>query len=183
MERKKILAEMDELLIKEEIMWKQRSCLDKMKWGDRNTKFFQQKATWRAKKNNISALKRSDGSLSHDVDEMKGITNSFFMNLYSCDKTVNPSYIISLVKPLVNDEMNEDLCKPFSEQEISDALFQIGPLKAPGPDGFPAGFFHRNWGLLKEDIVRAVQQFFISGCMPEGINNTTIVLIPKMKNP
>ena len=87
------------------------------------------------------------------------------------------------MKPLVNDEMNEDLCKPFSEQEISDALFQIGPLKAPGPDGFPAGFFHRNWGLLKEDIVRAVQQFFISGCMPEGINNTTIVLIPKMKNP
>ena len=77
MERKKILAEMDELLIKEEIMWKQRSCLDKMKWGDRNTKFFQRKATWRAKNNNISALKRIDGSLSHDVDEIKGITNSF----------------------------------------------------------------------------------------------------------
>ena len=37
-ERKKILKEMDELLLKEEIMWKQRSCLDKMRWGDRNTK-------------------------------------------------------------------------------------------------------------------------------------------------
>lgn len=29
----------------------------------------------------------------------------------------------------------------FSDQEISDGLFQIGPLKAPGPDGFPACFF------------------------------------------
>ena len=72
---------------------------------------------------------------------MKGITNSFFKNLYSVDDSVDPSHIISLVKPLVSDDMNDELCKPFSEQEISDALFQMGPLKAPGPDGFPARFF------------------------------------------
>ena len=137
------------LLIKEEIMWKQRSCLDKMKWGDRNTKFFHRKANWRAKKNNISAIRRSDGSLSHDMDEIKRITNYFFKNIYSCDSMVNPSHILSLVKPVVNDKMNEDLCKHSSEQEISDALFQIGPLKAPGPDGFPARFFPEELGFAQ----------------------------------
>ena len=50
LERKKILGEMDELLIREEILWKQRSRLDKIKGGDRNTKYFQRKASWRAKK-------------------------------------------------------------------------------------------------------------------------------------
>jgi hypothetical protein len=37
--------------------------------------------------------------------------------------------------------MNEDLCKDFTDEEIGDALFQVGPLKAPGPDGFLARFF------------------------------------------
>jgi hypothetical protein len=43
--------------------------------------------------------------------------------------------------------MNNDLCKELSEEEIGDALFQMGPLKAPGSDGFPARFFQRNWGF------------------------------------
>ena len=50
LERKKILGEMDELLIREEILWKQRSRLDKIKGGDRNKKYFQRKASRRAKK-------------------------------------------------------------------------------------------------------------------------------------
>ena len=62
LESKKIIREMDKLLLKEEIMWKQRPRMDKMKWGDHNTKFFHRKASWRAKKNNISALRKSDGS-------------------------------------------------------------------------------------------------------------------------
>lgn len=77
--------------------------------------------------------------------------------------------------------MNEALTKPFSAVEISDALFQIGPLKAPGPDGFPARFYQRNWEVLKEDVIRGVLSFFENGSMPEGINDTVIVLIDAAK--
>lgn len=56
--------------------------------------------------------------------------------------------------------MNELLCKPFTDVEISDALFQISPLKAPGPDGFPTRFFQRNWEVLRDEVIGVVRKFF-----------------------
>jgi hypothetical protein len=79
--------------------------------------------------------------------------------------------------------MNDGLCKQFSEEDISDALFQIGLLNAPGPDGFPAHFWQRNWGLFRDEVVRAVQTFFVTGVMPSEVNETSIVMIPKKKEP
>ena len=37
--------------------------------------------------------------------------------------------------------------------------------------------------MLKKDVIQAVKRFFSSGVMPEGVNDTTIVLIPKIANP
>jgi hypothetical protein len=67
--------------------------------------------------------------------------------------------------------------------EIYHALFQIGPLKAPGADGYLARFYQRHWGTLKTDVRRAIKEFFATGHMPEVVNETVIVLIPKKDNP
>lgn len=81
----------------------------------------------------------------------------------------------------MSEEDNVRLCAPFTDKEISDALFQIDPLKALGPNGLPARFFQRNWATLKDGVLAAVKDFFSHGC--EGVNTTTIVLIPKISNP
>jgi hypothetical protein len=57
------------------------------------------------------------------------------------------------------------------------------PNKAPGPDGFTAGFYQRHWGLLGDDVCRAVLAFLNGGSMPDVVNDTILVLIPKVKKP
>jgi hypothetical protein len=118
-----------------------------------------------------------------DKGEMENMVRQFFQELYTADSEVNPWEVLSLFEPVISDDMNLDLCKPFTDEKISDALFQIRPLKAPGPDGLLARFFQRNWALMKEDVVLAVKQFFQSGSMPEGVNETAIVLLPKKDEP
>lgn len=62
-------------------------------------------------------------------------------------------------------------------------MFMMQPSKAPSMDGFNAGFFQRHWETLKESIIVAVLGFLNGGDMLEEINQTLLVLIPKVANP
>lgn len=119
----------------------------------------------------------------HDQVGMTGMVNDYFRDLYERDQQVRPQEVTCLFESCITEDMNFNLCKPFMDEEIGNALFQIGPLKAPKPDGFPARFFQKNWGLIKEDVISAVKQFFEEGCMPEGVNDTAIVLILNVQHP
>ena len=52
---------MNELLYIEEMLWRQRSKIDQLKEGDRNTNFFQQKAGGELGKNKIKYLVNDEG--------------------------------------------------------------------------------------------------------------------------
>jgi hypothetical protein len=174
---------MQELLYREQMLWLQRSRVTWLKEGDRNTNFFHQKAIWRARKNKIKKLKDDDGIWQEVPSDMERMATSYFQELFTRDPSLNPDDLVAMTQPKVTEQMNEDLCKDFTDDEIGDALFQIGPLKAPGIDGFPARFYQRNWGTIKVEVINAVKLFFATGRMPEGVNNTAIVLIPKNDQP
>jgi hypothetical protein len=106
-----------------------------------------------------------------------------FEELYKLEHNARPELVLDLVDVKVTEAMNNSLCRDFSEKEICDAMFQMGPLKAPGPDGFPARFYQKHWGVVKEEVVVAIRRFFHDGVMPEGINDTAFVLIPKVNEP
>lgn len=55
--------------------------------------------------------------------------------------------ILPYVQAKVTDERNASLCRPFTEEGVEKSLFTMGPNKAPGPDGYTAGFFFRPTGI------------------------------------
>lgn len=73
--------------------------------------------------------------------------------------------------------------EPPNEFEIHEALFGMLPNSSPGPDGFPACFFQKNWSIVKNDIINTVKPFFQSDHMLTKLNQTFISLIPKVLHP
>lgn len=63
------------------------------------------------------------------------------------------------------------------------ALFGMSPLKAPGPNGLPAGFYQRACSTVGSNIINFAHNFFNSSCLPKGINETFLTLIPKVAHP
>ena len=84
---------------------------------------------------------------------------------------------------MVNEEANNALISLPDAVEIKEAVFSIHADKAPGPDGFSASFFHTNWETIGKDIVKEIQEFFITDSLPPRINETHIWLIPKIPSP
>lgn len=66
---------------------------------------------------------------------------------------------------------------------MKTALFQMYPTKAPGPDGYPAHFFQRHWDLCGPEVIEVLLRILRGEESPEVINETILVLIPKVKDP
>ena len=111
------------------------------------------------------------------------MARQFYTELFTAQALLETDTILNCVPRKVTPQMNEELMKPFAAEEVHSALFMMGPNKAPGPDGFTAGFFQYHWHLLGPSITRAVLNFLNGGELPSEVNMTTIVLIPKIKNP
>lgn len=114
----------------------------------------------------------------------------YFSSLFTDDNPVLPS-IPSLpnnnndnnyAPRSISDLDNLSLCKPVLDAEIELAVFQLGPCKPPGPDGFSGIFYQKHWPTIKPDICHGIREFFDGGApLPKDLNKTNIVHVPKKK--
>jgi hypothetical protein len=134
-------------------------------------------------KNTIKAICKTDGSCCSTDEEMRALARSFYADLYASKGINFFNAILISVEQMVYEDMNSKLLVPFSNEEIEQALFQMGPTKAPGPDGLPALFYQCNWALVKGEVFSDVRDFLVGGNIPDNFSDIIIVLIPKVCTP
>jgi hypothetical protein len=100
---------MQELLYREEMLWLQRSRITWLKEGDKNTRFFHQKAVWRRRRSKIKKLKCDDGTLNEVPSDMERMATSYFQELFTQDPSLNADRLLDMVQEKVTSEMNADL--------------------------------------------------------------------------
>ncbi|XP_057422210.1 uncharacterized protein LOC130716023 [Lotus japonicus] len=173
--------ELDELLKQEEIRWGQRSRANWLKHGDRNTSFFHKKASQWKKRNCIEEIVDDRGTkYAREVDIARVLTD-YFEDLFTSSNPTGIEEVASLVGNRVTDAHRSVLLDPFTKEDIEEALFQMHPIKASGIDGFPALFYQKFWHIVGDEVAAFCLQVLNGTLSPAMINQTLLVLIPKVK--
>jgi hypothetical protein len=175
--------ELDDLLEKEEMWWSQRAKTLWIAHGDKNTKFFHQKANHRRRKNNIDTIRDQLDVTHSEKAEIEDIFMNHFKLLFTTQHPTNISNTTKVVQNRISHEMYEHLDKEFTAEEVLTAITDMKGLAAPGPDGLPARFYHTYWDIIGNDITREVLHILNNKGNPTPYNNTHICLIPKTNNP
>jgi hypothetical protein len=173
----------DDLLCKEEILWRTKSREQWLTCKDLNTMFFHLSTLIKRRRNAIDFLKLSSGSWVSDRQTIGTTLCSHFADLFASSHPNFPDELLNLFDNTISMEENVSICSLPSEQEIHDSVFSIGATKAPGPDGFTGLFYQKYWNLVKPVVLSCVWNFFNTSHLLKEHNHTFIALVPKQLGP
>ena len=176
-------AEVNVLIDRESRLWSQRSKVLWLSKGDSNTKVFQSKATKRLRKNSILGIRDPSGRWLNQSEDIGKAFINYYIKLFSSSCPVSQCGALDKIPQVVTDEMNADLVGVFQEWEILEAINQMVPLKALGPNGMPPLFYQHFWPVVDKDVTSSVLMWLNTGILPSPINHTFITLIPKVNSP
>jgi hypothetical protein len=176
-------SELAEVLKQEELMWHQRSRARWLYDGDRNTKYYHLKAVNRKRKNKIIMLRNNDGQWVEEDSSLRELVTNFYKELFT-ETNVGLTKLDMKYgfKPL-EDEMAHNIDREVENEEVKEALFDMGAWKAPGPDGYPAGFYQKNWSIIAPNMYEFVRHLWKNPEDISHVNTTDICLIPKIDKP
>ncbi|XP_075665226.1 uncharacterized protein LOC142634861 [Castanea sativa] len=148
---KTLHEELNTLLEQEEEFWVQKSCINRLIEGDRNTAFHHMSTIVRRRRNKISCIKNYIGEwIQSEVRTMNFIRGGF-------EKLFTTSLEFAPLTPpqpsrwqaALSNEEKENLSVVVTDAEIKDGLWALKAFKAPGLMAFMRGFF-KDFALLWE---------------------------------
>ena len=171
-----------QLCKEEESFFKQKSRIQWLQLGDKNTKFFHNSLLHRQLRNKMHSLIDEDGNRVQDPQDIGKMATTYFEQLLTAPYNPSAVNIAPLFHNTISETSSSSLSHPITNEEIKSALFSIPDNKAPGPDGFNGLFFKTAWNIIGPDFIAAIRFFFSHNTLPCCVNATSITLVPKIEN-
>jgi hypothetical protein len=170
-------------ILDEELYWYKRSHETLLLKGDSNTEYFHRIANGKKRKQSIFSMKDGADTIFRTDNRIKHATD-YYKKLFGPREGNNFGLEPSPWSPgeSVTNQENEELSKPFHEDEIKEALYQMEKNKAVGPDGFPIEFYQHCWEVIKGDIIDMFHEFYAGSLDIKRLNYGIITLLPKVKD-
>lgn len=154
---KMLSTELDDLHRMEESYWHMRSRANELRDGDRNSKYFHHKASFRRRRNLIKGLEDEHGRWKTSRPDIERIITTYYSNLFSSSSPTDFDEAAKGLDAVITDDMHESLELEPSADEIRTATFQMHPTKAPGIDGFMHYFtetYGTSWVVMLYVLLR-----------------------------
>jgi len=140
-EYQQVVDQLEILWRQEEKYWGLRARINWLKWGDKNTKYFHATTVQRRQRNRITMLKVNEDTWCREPNQLMLHIRKFYQTLYETVGQRNFQPVLDQCPSPVNEEMNSHLMETVQIEEVEEAVFQLGALKAPGPDGLNGQFY------------------------------------------
>ncbi|XP_072076475.1 uncharacterized protein [Arachis hypogaea] len=132
---------------------------------------------------NIFRRKQNILNRLSDPEMIKKLVMEFFDKFYEEENFNRPIMITFHNPPSLNCNQRRNMEIIPSHWEIEAVIFNIGSLKAPGENGYPALFYKENWSLLKSSVCNYIQSLWRKPEAIRHINKILLTLTPKTNQP
>ncbi|XP_042481873.1 uncharacterized protein LOC122062313 [Macadamia integrifolia] len=116
----------------------------KLRWikeGDCNSKFFHLSVKLRRAKNQITTLRKENGSWVSNQSDIASYSSEFYQRFHEATETIIHNDLLENIPRVLEEDDVAVLEFVPSRDEIKQAVWDLDPASSPGPDGFPGSFF------------------------------------------
>lgn len=114
--------EVNILMDREAKMWSQRSKVQWLKDGDRNTRFFRSKCSQRRRRNYLKGLFDGERRWCTQPRKIVDTEVNFYQNLFTSSNLVRLDEVLDQIPHVVIVDMNLKLMSEFTAQEVEITL-------------------------------------------------------------
>ena len=145
--------------------------------GEKCTRYFFSKIVHRGE--GMRKLKREDGVVVEEGEELKEVVEGFYNNLYSRKDVdfTTMTEVLGLLNKTVSD--HELLSQDFTLLELDKCLRSFKKGKSPGNDGLPLDFYLTFWDILAHDLLTVFKDLERLDRLPDSFRLGIVTLLHK----